>query len=417
MFNRKVLTGVIAALAVLAGSASALAHAPHHSHHARRVAGVVVAINSSQHTLTLRIRHGHRLSAADARGGLVTISFGDAEVSGPDGAVAVGDSVSCMLSESDVASAIRVIGEPNGGEAGEGAAIPGLVTAVDKTDGTLTLAAGSDAGPSLVTVSVNASTVLAINGDDAPSLSEISVGDHVVVFTDDMSASPIVAIAILDSGMPGDGSGDGAGGSGASGDSGPTGTTGTRASGVAGVVTQVGDNSLTLTVNGDGPYGAQTVTVDFAGGATFQGTDGTGETVTSLDQVEVGDHVGIYTTGLDSLPLTGTALSDQGNPSGGTSPSGGDSGQWRFGGIVTDVRGDGLTVTGTSDGPLKGMSVIVAIRSTTSFETPAGTGTGTSMLADIAVGDPVEIDSESASTATPIVATEVIDDSAPTGSE
>jgi hypothetical protein len=88
----------------------------------------------------------------------------------------------------------------------------------------------------------------------------------------------------------------------------------------------------------------------------------------------------------------------------------------RFGGTVTAIRGDGLTVEVTSDGALDGESVIVSVSATTSFATGNGTGAGTANLAYIHIGDAVEIYTHSESS-TPIVAVGVVDDSVVTGSE
>ena len=82
---------------------------------------------------------------------------------------------------------------------------------------------------------------------------------------------------------------------------------------------------------------------------------------------------------------------------------------------MTDVRGDGLTVTVTSDGPLHGQSVIVAIGPSVSFETSNGTGSGPTNLQYVSVGDQVEIFPASTSGTAPVVAAGVVDDSVPTG--
>ena len=67
-----------------------------------------------------------RASAAGADNTIV-VSFGSATVSGSDGAVAVGDHVKVTCGPRGSrhrASAIQVIGQPNGGDAGKGAACP-----------------------------------------------------------------------------------------------------------------------------------------------------------------------------------------------------------------------------------------------------------------------------------------------------
>ena len=95
--DRRLLTCVVTMIALLIGATSALAKTQ--SAHSTRISGVVVGINAKRHTLKLRVAHTakHRVAAARAAaaGGSSTIVvvFGDAKVSGPDGAVSVGDDV------------------------------------------------------------------------------------------------------------------------------------------------------------------------------------------------------------------------------------------------------------------------------------------------------------------------------------
>ena len=70
------------------------------------------------------------------------------------------------------------------------------------------------------------------------------------------------------------------------------------------------------------------------------------------------------------------------------------------------MRGDGLTVTVTSGGPLSGQSVIVAVSQSTTF-------VGVSSLATVAAGDAVEIHAPDAG-GSPVLADKVYDERAPT---
>jgi hypothetical protein len=347
MQRGRALTVLAVAALALACAGSALA-----AGHSQRISGRVVSINIARHTLRLRVAHARKARVADASGGsqsagpgpVVVVGFGNATVTGPDGAVAVGDEVTVTTGgasgQTDVATSIQVIGQPNGGSAGKGAAVPGEVTAVDAAHDQITLAVTATDGQgqaqaSSVIVTVGPSAILAVgdtNGDGAVTLADVSVGDHVVVFTDDATADPMTAIGILDASHGGANHEDGAGGS------------------------------------------------DDGGGSS------------------------------DTPPSDPTTPSDPAPPSNPTTST------MRFGGTVTDVRGDGLTVEVTSGGSLSGQSVIVAITDTTSFATPTGRGVGLANLANIALGDPVEIFTASEST-TPVVALGVVDDSAATGSK
>ncbi len=510
MSNRRLFACAAAAL-ILASPAAALAAS--HGGHSHKVSGHVVSINAKRHILRLRLRHaGRGAHAAAAQGGpVIAVSFGNATVTGPDGAVAVGDDVTVTTQTSSgqttVASSIQVIGQPSGGDAGKGAAVPGAVTAVDPTARTLTLsvmrddAQGSTSETSVI-VAVAANTILAVsdtNGDGQVTIADIKPGDHVVVFTNDATVNPMAAIGILDASHTGDnhqGVGDGGsrptgvpgtvasvdgggsyltitvtdgtlsgqhlgvkvtpqtsfGGEDSNGDGsfGLTdiavgdqlvvytdavspgavvavgivdrtahGASGPHYSGFGGTVAgPVGPDSVQVLVGGDSPLAGKTVTVDASQSTIFRGSNASGGQVTGLAEIEPGDQVAVYTTaGLDTQPIAAAAISDRGTgtpPP--TPPSQAPTQKLRFGGTVTDVRGDGLTVAVSSGGPLSGQTVIVSIGASTSFATGHGTGSGTSNLAYISVGDAVEIYTTSES-ASPIVAVGVVDDSVPTGSQ
>lgn len=444
--KRHLMSCAAVLFAALTCASSAVAK-PHHASHSRHLSGVVVSINAKQHTLKLRVkhatkRHGQfapaRATAAQATDGIV-VSFGNATVSGPDGAVAVGEhvNVTCsgLVGSTAVASSISVIGQPNGGNAGKGAAVPGTVTAVDSAGGTLTLAVGfgdsqgSQSGDSQgsqsggsqgsqdsqahdssvnnsVNVTVDATTILAVgdtNGDGQITLDDITVGDHLVVFTSDATADPVVAIAILDASQPGanrhqgdssqssDGGGDGGGNSSPAYQN----VNGT-------VVALLPPGGLKVTVSGDGPLAGQTVIVDVTSSTHYKG-------VTGFGAIAVGDQVRVYAQSLTPTPIVAVYLGDGNGPTSSTSPPSTNppapavTGPTRFGGTVTDVRGDGLTVTVTSGGPLSGQSVIVAVPQSVTF-------VGVSSLGDVSVGDMVEIFTGNAG-GSPVVAYKVSDDS------
>jgi hypothetical protein len=526
-FGRSSLPCLAAALALLA-TAAPNALAGTHPVRTARISGVVTAINARRHTLKLRVAHSGKLHRAGARaaavGGFQTIVvvFGDATVQGPDGAVAVGDDVTVTTDgpagPTTVAATIDVIGAANGGTAGQGAAVPGEVTAVDPEGGTLTLAVSStdsqgQSQTGSVIVTVGASTILAVGSAGAGStvtLADIAVGDHVVVFTDDAGVDPIAALAILDATRPGgnhEGGGDSpsvpptpvagtvtgidagalslsidvssgplagqtvsvdttdhtsfGGAPGAAGlfgfsdisvgdsvvaytpsptakpivavgvvDQTPPAGGGGGSSPTApvydslnGTVAKVESASLQVTVSGDGTLAGQTVTVAVNGATHYRGAT-TGGTAFTFGDIQVGDQVRVYTLTLDPSALVAVYIGDGPPASGGSGGSGGGSGgtptppptsppgtptePQRFGGVVTAVRGDGLTVTVVSGGSLNGQSVVVSVPSSASFQADPLTGAGKS-LATISVGDAVEIFTDS-ETGSPIVAVGVSDD-------
>ena len=433
LLNRRFLTCGATVFALLIGSASAVAAT--HAAHTTRMSGVIVSINATRHTLKLRVTHGTKhhkavtvraASAGDSRG--ILVAFGDATVHGPNGAVAVGEDVTVTttgtVGQTAVASSIDVIGQPNGGTAGKGAAVPGEVTAVDPTNGTLTLTVRAtdsqgQSQDSSVIVNVSASTILAVgdtNGDGQITLADVAVGDHVVVFTLDASANPLAAIGILDaSHAGGDHQGGGQGDHGAF-------------TAIPGTVTSVdvAGSSLVLTV-ADGALAPKTVTVDLGEHTSFGGHDSGNDGPINLSDISVGDNVTVYTRDATSTPVVAVGIVDSSNAGSGDSSghgSGDGSGQTttstnalptRFGGLVTAVRGDGLTVNVTSGGPLSGQLVVVSVPPTASLEGATGAGGGPESLTNISVGDAVEIFTHDAS-GSPVVAVGVRDDSGTPGS-
>jgi hypothetical protein len=394
---------------MLAGTSSS-AFAKTHVVRARRVTGVVLAINAKRHTLKLRA--GERALARSAAAGtgpngrVLNISFGDANVSGASGAVTVGDVVTVTTTSGDgsnpVAASIDVIGQPNGGDAGKGAAIPGTVTAVNPAAATLTVATGS----SSLNVAVTATTVLALSGGSGPgpavSLDEVSVGDRVVVFTDDASADPVVAVGILDSGQPPS-------------PPGPE-SAATRVS-FGGAVDSVdlADSALTVTVT-KGALAGQLVTVDVAPGTSFEDGAGAENPAFSLADVKLGDRLSISAATLDANPIIAVGIYDGGQPTATPSTGGSGSGATapsttttpvKFAATVTLVGTDGLTVTAIN-GPLSGQSVRVSVKPTTSFELLTAAADVSQLQTDVAVGDTVEVYTLSETT-TPIVAVGLID--------
>ena len=417
MPKRRLLACAVAAL-VLASPAAALAAT--HAGHSHKVSGHVLSINAKRHTLRLRLRHAARgaHAAAAAGGPVIVVSFGNATVSGPNGAVAVGDDVTVTTQTSSgqttVASSIQVIGQPNGGDAGKGAATPGQVTAVDPTAGTLTLSvlradAQGNTSEASVIVTVGSNTILAVsdtNGDGAITIADIKPGDHLVVFTNDATANPMVAIGILDASHTG---GDHQGGDG-----------GTRPSEVPGTVATVdsGGTYLTIAVT-DGALKGQQLGVKITPQTSFGGEDSNGDGSFGVADIAVGDQLVVYTAAVTPGSVVAVGIVDRTTHATSVPPAAptpAPAQKLRFGGTVTDVRGDGLTVAVSSDGPLSGHSVIVSIGASTSFETGHGTGSGTANLAYISVGDAVEIYTTSESTS-PVVAVGVRDDSVPTGSQ
>ena len=201
-------------LALASSPGIAAAHAAKHSAHATRhtthVTGVVRSFNVAKHSITLATASAKSSKRTHKRH-LLTFNVTAARVSGNHGAFAVGDKVTVTSDDATEsggdATTIRVIGVPNGGDNGHGAAIAGTITAVDPTAATITLSSrGEDgAAPQSVLVDITSSTILAVaDGGGSVSLSDLHVGDHAVVLTADVTATPIVALGVLDSSRPGD---------------------------------------------------------------------------------------------------------------------------------------------------------------------------------------------------------------------
>ena len=475
MRHNRLLACAAAALAILTAVPVALAAGAHHS---RQLHGRVIAINARHHTLRLRVLHAKRASAASAADGhSVVVSFGDAKVTGPNGAISVGDDVRRRPSRATAAARpsrprSRSSARPTAATPARAPRFPAQVTGVDASAGTLTLAVlgtdgqGNTQMTSLI-VNVSSTTILAVadtNGDGQVTIADIKVGDHVIVFTTDATANPVAAVGILDASHSG---GDHQGGDDGDGpqahadsrhghdrrrfrsdDQGhrrPDVRTGARRQGHAAdllrrtgwqrrrqlrprptspratrsssthpirrparssrsasstaprtarppqysafngtVAAPVGANSAQVRVGGDGPLAGQTVTVQVTSTTHYKGQNANGGQVTALADVESGDIVSVYVLGtLSNTPIVAAYFADRGTgassdpPASPAPPAPSTAPLARFGGTVTSVRGDGLTVTVTSGGPLTGQSVIVAIGPNVSFQTSNGTGSGT----------------------------------------
>jgi hypothetical protein len=148
------------------------------------------------------------------------------------------------------------------------------------------------------------------------------------------------------------------------------------------------------------------VTVDVGSSTHFKGATSDGSAFT-LANVHVGDQLRVYSASIAVQPIVALYIGD--GPSTADSHSApttsGDT--LRFTGVVTEVRGDGLTVT-ASDGPLSGQSVVVAVPSSASLDGAAGSGGGAQSLANVALGDTVAVYTHS-ETGSPVVAVGVRD--------
>ena len=313
LLNRRFLTCCATVLALLIGSSSAVAKT--HAAHTARISGVVVSINAKRHTLKLHLKRDKhpRVATTASAGGSSTIlvEFDHATVKGPNGAVAIGDDVSVTttgpVGATAVASSIDVVGQSNGGDSGKGAAVPGEVTAVDPTNGTLTLAVTSTdsqghSQDSSVIVTLGATTILAVgdtNGNGHVTLADVAVGDHVVVFTADATANPIAAIGILDASHAG---GDHQGGDQSHGDF----------TAIPGSVTSVdtAGSSLTLTVS-DGALAGQTITVHLGDHTSFGGENSGHDGPISLGDIAAGDTVVVYTRDATTSPIVAVGVVDK----------------------------------------------------------------------------------------------------------
>ena len=378
------------------------------------VPGRVTGVDPAGGTLTLAVTSTDGQGQAQAGSIIVTVSAttifavgdanGDGSVTLAD--ISVGDHV-VVFTEDATADPIAAVGvldasRPGGNHQGDGESrvpptpIPGSVAGVDPAAMTLLLkvTAGPLAGQ---TITVDAGPKTSFGGPDGEGghfgLSDINPADSVVVYTPNPTAKPLVAAGIVDQTA-----------------SGGTHTTVLPYNTFNGTVAGKGTSSLDVTVAGDGPLAGQTVTVDVNSSTHFKGvtTDGTAFT---FDDVAVGDQVRVYTTTLNPAALVAVAIGDGPSAGGGSSPTSPPEtapATQRFGAVVTAVRGDGLTVTVLSSGPLQGHSVIVSVPPSASFKPDPQTGAGKT-LATISVGDAVEIYTTS-ETSSPIVAVGVIDD-------
>ena len=234
------------------------------------------------------------------------------------------------------------------------------------------------------------------------SAASVSGGPAVVVYTPNPTPGSVVAVGVVDR---------------------TSHTSAPQYSAFNGTVTApVGSDSAQVLVTGDGPLAGHTVTVQVTSTTHYKGQNASGGQVTSLADVQSGDIVSVYVLGsLTVTPIVAVYFADRGTgassdpPAPPTPPAASTTPLARFGGTVTAVRGDGLTVSVTSGGPLAGQSVIVAIGPSVSFQTSNGTGSGPTNLQYISVGDQVEIFPASTSGTAPVVAAGVVDDSVPTG--
>jgi hypothetical protein len=354
MRHRRLSIPVAVVVTALSCSTAALAAV-----HPHKVSGRVVSINVKRHTLKLRETHAAKAGtaaahAAAAVGPVVVVAFGKATVTGPNGAVAVGDDVTVTTQTGSgpaVASAIRVIGQPNGGVAGKGAAVPGVVTALDAANAQLTLAvvttnAQGQAQPSSVIVTVGSSTILAVsdtNGDNAVTLGDVAVGDHVVVFTADATANPMAAVGILDA--------SNAGANHENGGDGPQ-----RIS-IPGTVVSVDATGSTLVITpvADGNIAGPPITVTVTPQTSFGGKGGDGSF--GLNDINAGDNVVVYAV---AAPANGAAVAlgvvnessrgGSGSNGSGGSGSNGSGGSSSHGSGGSDSTGSGGSDSSGSGG-------------------------------------------------------------------
>ena len=232
----------------------------------------------------------------------------------------------------------------------------------------------------------------------------LRLGDDVTVTTTGTPGAPVASTIQVTAEPQGGGSDSGSSGSGGSSSGGNDSSSGGGQPSYAafdGTVSGLAQGGIVVSVAPGWPLAGQSVTVDVSAATHYKG-------VTGIGDVKVGDEVRVYSTSLDPRPIIAVFLGD-----GPSAPSGstGDSGTTppspsppaavagRFGGTVTAVRGDGLTVTVTSGGSLSGKSVIVAVPPSTTF-------VGVSALSDVAVGDLVEVQTANEA-ATPVVAASV----------
>jgi hypothetical protein len=365
-------------------SVAGVATAKVHSSPALKVTGLVRSLNPVKDTVTVAVRHralrGHRF-----RTRLMTFGIGHAQITGQSAAVAVGERVTITFAGSSPgeASSILVLGRPNGGDGGKGAAFAGVISAVDASSSTFTLTSppGSSAA-STVVVQVTGTTVFAVPGaaDGGQSgLADLSVGDRAVVFTTDATAVPVVAIAVLDIGSVGH----------------KPPPPPPHSEPINGMVTAVSTSSQTLTMlapasgqSNGGPVdgsggGLRTITVSVTASTQFGGQNSAGQ-VRSLADVQLGDLITVESAGAVSAgAATALGIYDHGQP-----PPVGTMNHVI--GSVTAVDSTGGTVTLTvNEGPQSGQTVTAVLTAHTKLF--VGDPSGHPTLADIKVGDTVGV--------------------------
>lgn len=230
-----------------------------------------------------------------------------------------------------------------------GPATPGTVASVGSDSVSITLADGTSK-----TVNVNSSTVLRgitdRDGSGAVTIADLQAGDKVVVRTsaDDPNLATMIAI-------PGAGHGD-------------------HGDEVEGSVSAVGSDSVTLTL-ADGS--SKTLTVDSS--TEFKGPDRDASGTVTLADIVAGDKVEAHVSSTD--PNLATEIKVKGT---------------KVWGTVSAVGSDSVTVTTAT-----GASVTAPVTSTTKFWVPDTDGSGTPGLADLSVGqqiDMITVDSGSGGT-------------------
>ncbi|MDQ6821343.1 MAG: DUF5666 domain-containing protein [Actinomycetota bacterium] len=372
---------LLAAPAVSIAKTDVQVHA--HAHASLKVTGVVRSLDPAKGAVTVvvrrRVGRRHRTHTR-----VMTFNISHTQISGQGGAVAVGERVTVSFSTSTPgqATSIRVIGAPNGGASGHGAAFAGVISSVDTGNDTLTLIQSTDgSSPNSATVQVSGTTVFAVPGASdggASGLADLNVGDRAVVFTDDVTAVPVIAIAVLDIGH------------------------GTHSppppprpgQPINGMVSATSTSSETLTIlapggggqspggsGGDGG-GVQTVTVDVNGSTRFGGQNSAGA-VQSLGDVQVGDLVTVEAAAaVSNGTVTALGVFDHGKPT--------VSGLSNVIGSVSAVDSNGGTLTLTvSKGPETGQVVTAQVSSHTRLFVSDPTGHET--LADVKVGDRIGV--------------------------
>ncbi len=273
-----------------------------------RVTGVVRSINAARHSVTIatttssgRVHHTK----------LLTFNVTAANVLGHHGTVAVGDRISVTLSGSGAggsggATTIRVLGVVNGGTGGNGAVVAGEVSAVDASNGTVTLltpSAGSEQSPAqTVLVEVTSSTVLAVRpaADGSVSLSDINTGDHVIVITADVTADPIVALGVIDSSNLGSNHSD---------PTLPPAPPVAPQQSVTGVVTSIDAAGGSLLLTDQAGAGVTVLVGDQTPVYQVSGSSGK---ASALDQINPGDTVRVRFTGDLSSQITASVVYDMG---------------------------------------------------------------------------------------------------------